>query len=114
MASPRQPLGELSANVLFGSPGATPPATPLHTPTQGTARTPASVSSTARVRLWRQRNPERSREQNRRADANRAGTDRRREQLAAAHADRQAAARARNDVIPLTEAADCVLANMHG
>ena len=67
MASPRQPLGELSANVLFGSPGATPLATPLHTPMQGTARTPASASCTssaARMRLWRQRNPERSQEQN--------------------------------------------------
>ena len=58
-------------------------------------------------------NAQLSQEQNQRADANRQGTERRREQLAANHADRQAAARARNESKPLTEAADCVLSNVH-
>ena len=89
MASPRQPLGELSANVLFGTPGATPlrpGATPLRTPTQGSAA--AGSSSTLQrcttftpeerqqrhaeaMREWRRANAEHSQEQNRRADEQR-------------------------------------------
>ena len=65
------------------------------------------------MQRWRLNAPERSQELNARADANRSGTERRREQLAANHADRQAAVRERNESKPLTEAADCVLANVH-
>eukprot|EP00966_Prymnesium_polylepis_P140799 3251568-Prymnesium_polylepis.1 len=94
MATPpwRQPLGELSDNVVWGTPGATPlrtptqsSATPLRTPTQSSEPcTPFSAAerrarASQAVREWRRANPERSQEQNRRADANRAGSQQRRQ-----------------------------------
>ena len=76
MDAPRTPLGALAASSTRLNTADLASQTP----------TPRTPSSNVRVREWRARNPQRAAEQNQRADANRSGTQRRREQRAANHA----------------------------